>query len=503
MNQTVTRFLLVLFLFASVGIASVLAQRYTLETVPNPKKNRSSEYVSNPDHMLTDQAVGQINTVLRTLEDSTTAQVAVVCLNSIGENVPKDFATALFRKWGLGYQKHNNGLLVLLVIDQHRIEMETGYGLEGILTDAICRRIQTQKMVPLAKTGDFDGAVLGGVQEIARLISEPEAAKEVFDDSKKTANQPLENSALFVLFLLLIPCLVVLRVLTFFFKRSNPVADQLEKAVAKAKGRWVWAFLLYFIMPLVVGYVTITLRAPLALSGWQILFILYAFSGAILWDARRRRINWFNKLFGTLTEPERYVRLKAAGINGWGNILLFPIPFGWYRREENRELDHLRNHPRHSEGVELTKLGNAQKTAFLTDYQQVEQRLNSVDYDVWRNELHNLTQAIGYENLNNKVYQRCQKCQSRTLSLTKKRLIANATTEREGRGSTDYDCQACGYHREEHYSISKVSESTSSSNSSTSYSSSGSSSSGSSSSSSSSSSWGGGSSGGGGSGSDW
>ncbi|RRB07258.1 TPM domain-containing protein [Larkinella rosea] len=502
MIQRYTQLLASLLLVVSAATGPVFAQHYTLETVPNPKQNRSSEYVSNPDHMLSDRAVDQINTKLQALEDSTTAQVAVVCLNSIGENVPKDFATALFRKWGLGYQKKNNGLLILLVKDQHRIEMETGYGLEGILTDALCRRIQTRQMVPLAKSGDFDGAVVAGVTEITRLLTAPEAAREVYDDSRKTGPQPLDNSAIFILFLLLIPCLVILRILRLIFKRSNPVADQLEKAVAKSKGRIAWGFLLYLIMPLALGIAVINLREPLSLRGWQILFILYAYAGVVRWDARRRRSNWFAKLFGSLSEPEQYAHLKAAGLNGWSNILLFPIPFGWFRSEENRLLNTLRNHARQSNGAELSKLSNDQKTAFLTDYQRIEQRLNTVDYDVWRNESRDITQVIGYENLKNKAYQPCNKCHSRTLSFTKKRVISRATTEREGRGSNDYDCQACGHHREVHFTLSKVSESASS-NSSNSYSSSDNSSSGSSSDGSSSSNWGGGSSGGGGSGSDW
>ncbi|GAB2579206.1 TPM domain-containing protein [Spirosoma areae] len=509
MRQNVTR-LLVLVLLVSGWITPVIGQPYTPETVPNPKQSRSSHYVSNPDHILSSAAVSQIDSLLGRLEDSTTAQVAVVCLNSIGERVPKEFATALFRKWGLGYRQKNNGLLILLVKDQHRIEMETGYGLEGILPDAICSRIQTQKMVPLAKTGNFDGAMIDGVEEIARLISKPEAAKEVYDESKYTANQPLDNYGIFVLFLLLIPCLFVLRVITFFVKKSNPIAGQIEKTVSQSKGRWAWAFLLYIVMPVCVGLVVIQLRQPLSLHGWQILLVMYAYTGTVVWDARRRRKNTFMKLYGTMTEPQRYVRQKAAGLNGWGNVLLFPIPFGWLKSQDDQAVNALRNHSRKSaEGIELTKVDGTGKDDFLTDYQRIEQRLASVDYDVWRNETYNIVQAIGYENLSNTVYQYCTKCNSKAMSLTNNRIIKEATTEREGRGSHEYACQACGRQSETQYTIAilrqrKASTSHSTATqSATTYSSSGSSSWGSSSSSSSSSSWGGGSSGGGGAGSSW
>lgn len=89
-----------------------------------------------------------IDSILSRLEDSTNAQVAVVALQSIGDALPKDFANALFKKWGIGYAGKDNGLLILFVFDQRRVEFETGYGLEGLLPDATCGIIQREKMLP-------------------------------------------------------------------------------------------------------------------------------------------------------------------------------------------------------------------------------------------------------------------------------------------------------------------------------------------------------------------
>jgi uncharacterized protein len=507
MNQSTTLIrICLLFLLLLSGIHGY-AQTYTIETIPNPKKSSSPDYVSNPDQMLSTDAVKEINSILRTLEDSTTAQVAVVCVNSIGDAVPKDFATALFKKWGLGYQQKNNGLLVLLVKDQHRIEMETGYGLEGILPDAICKRIQVEKMVPQAKTGNFDGAVIDGSREIARLISEPEAKAEVYDTSKYDPGKPLEDSGVFVVFLLLVPCLFVFRGILFLAKKRNPVADQIEKAVSQAKGRWAWGLALHMVMPLILGWIVIELRAPLSLQGWQIITIMYAYAGAVAWDGRRRRQNAFEKLFSKLAEPERYSREKAIGFNNWLNIIVFPIPFVWLKIQDNKALNHLRNHPRQtSEGFVLTKAEKNERAAFLSDYQKVEQELKTVDYDIWRNEKHYVTQVVGYENMAGTKYEHCIKCNSKAMYFTGDKVVKQATKDHEGSGIKEYTCKACGHHRETEYSIAMIVAATASNtNSSRTYSSSGSSSwSGSSgSSSSSSSSWGGGSSGGGGAGSSW
>ncbi|GAB3951287.1 hypothetical protein GCM10028805_31110 [Spirosoma harenae] len=510
MIQSITHKVILLCLLVYGSITVCVAQSYTIETVPNPKQSRSSHYVSNPDKILSDFAVQRIDQILGQLEDSTTVQVAVVCVNSIGEAVPKDFATALFRKWELGYKNKNNGLLVLLVKDQRRLEMETGYGLEGILPDAICRRIQTEKMVPRLKEGDFDGALIDGVKEVAQLISEPEAAKEVYDESKysaSTSDEPLTNSGLMAFFLLLIPTLLVLRTITFFLRSSNPISLQIQTSITQTKGRWAWIFLLYVILPIALGFAVVEVRQSLSLQGWQILLIMYTYIGVVLWDGRRRRKKAFTKLYGSMTEPERYVRQKVAGLNGWGNILLFPIPFGWLRSQDDQAMKTLRNRPRQSaNGYELTKVEASRKGEFLTDHQKVEERLKTMEYDVWRNETHDVTQTIGYEDFGNTTYQRCNKCGSRAMHLVRNRTVKEATEDREGRGVKEYECEACGHHRDASYMIAVRKRRTASDYSSTTYSSSGSSSSWSSSSSSSyssSSSWGGGSSGGGGAGSSW
>src|SRR5690242_14559465 len=98
-----------LFLFNTIF---ALAQ-YTPSTVPNTKLVNNS-YVSNPDSLLEESTVAEINSILSNLEKQTTAQVAVVALKSIGDADEFDFAQELFTLWGIG-ASNNNGLLILLV----------------------------------------------------------------------------------------------------------------------------------------------------------------------------------------------------------------------------------------------------------------------------------------------------------------------------------------------------------------------------------------------------
>ena len=141
------RYLLIL---ASIilAITNVWAVNYSVRTVPNVQVADERRFVSNPDGILSTEAVYSIDTMLYRLRQSGAAEVAVVAVESIGFDEPREFATSLFRHWGLGNKEQNNGLLVLLVLGQGAIEIETGYGIEGDLPDAVCKRIIERVMIP-------------------------------------------------------------------------------------------------------------------------------------------------------------------------------------------------------------------------------------------------------------------------------------------------------------------------------------------------------------------
>ena len=148
----------------------IRAIEYTVDKVPNVHLDDGRRFVSNPDGILSAETVNTLDQMLFSLQEANTSEVAVVALQSIGDNDIDDFATDLFTRWGIGKQ-NDNGLLVLLVLDQRRITFRTGYGIEGILPDAICKRIQTQYVIPQFKQGDYDKGILDGMNVITRLLS--------------------------------------------------------------------------------------------------------------------------------------------------------------------------------------------------------------------------------------------------------------------------------------------------------------------------------------------
>lgn len=151
----------------------------SVDDVPNVRLTDVRRYVSDPSSILSPAATDTINAILGRLEKSTGIETAVVMLPSIGENDIFDFSTSLFRKWGIGKKKSDNGLLILFVMDQHKVRFATGYGIEGTMTDAMSKRIQMQYMMPAFKQSDWNKGMVDGVRATAKVLDgsmEPEAA---------------------------------------------------------------------------------------------------------------------------------------------------------------------------------------------------------------------------------------------------------------------------------------------------------------------------------------
>ena len=160
--------LLVFLLLVACDAAAPNTSSY-LETIPDPK-TLGETYVSDPDKLLNPATIEELNSTLQALDQSGRAHIDVVLVNSIGEEAPKTAATALFNRWGIGDKEKDNGLLLLLVLDQRRVEFETGYGLEADLPDILCYRIQQHYMVPHLRAGRYDEAVRQGVAATIRQL---------------------------------------------------------------------------------------------------------------------------------------------------------------------------------------------------------------------------------------------------------------------------------------------------------------------------------------------
>ena len=170
--------LIAALLFVFTATAAAETKQYTIDDVPNVRLSDVRQYVTDPSAILSATARDSINAILGRLEKSTGIETAVVMLPSIGEEDIFDFGHELFRKWGIGKKKSDNGLLILFVMDQKKVRFTTGYGIEGTMTDAMSKRIQTTLMIPRFRVGDWNGGMVSGVRAVAKTLDGSMQAEE-------------------------------------------------------------------------------------------------------------------------------------------------------------------------------------------------------------------------------------------------------------------------------------------------------------------------------------
>ena len=108
---------------------------------------------------------------LADLEAKSGIQLVVATITSLEGQEIEPYANELFRNWKLGEKDKNNGVLLLVAPNEHRVRIEVGYGLEGTLTDALSKVIITNAMTPRFKTGDFGGGIARGVDDIITVLT--------------------------------------------------------------------------------------------------------------------------------------------------------------------------------------------------------------------------------------------------------------------------------------------------------------------------------------------
>lgn len=161
---------LILSIAFSLCALIAVADRYSTDEIPNVQLQNRYCFTSNPDGILSREAVARIDSICYDLRHRGIAQTAVVAVEEIEGDDVFEFAYELFSKWGVG-SKSDSGIGILLVEEAREIRFVTGYGVEGVLPDAICKRIQMQYMLPHFRQGDYSEGMVAGVEAIRSVLN--------------------------------------------------------------------------------------------------------------------------------------------------------------------------------------------------------------------------------------------------------------------------------------------------------------------------------------------
>ena len=130
-------------------------------------------YVNDYANMLSSSTQQQLNQTLKAFEKKTSDQVVVATFNHLNQHSLDEFSIHLAEKWKVGSRQYNNGVILLIIKNDHKIRIEVGRGLEGALPDITASRIIRHAIAPAFKQGHYNQGVQQGVAAILQHI-EPE-----------------------------------------------------------------------------------------------------------------------------------------------------------------------------------------------------------------------------------------------------------------------------------------------------------------------------------------
>ena len=114
----------------------------------------------------------QLESLLQQLDRATGAEVGVAVVRSLEGGQIDDFATRLYEAWGIGKKGRDNGVLLVAALDDRKVRIEVGYGLEGVITDAKAGRVLDQVVLPEFRVDRFAAGVSRGAAVLAQMVAD-------------------------------------------------------------------------------------------------------------------------------------------------------------------------------------------------------------------------------------------------------------------------------------------------------------------------------------------
>ena len=227
---------LVLFLlFVCVGQFNSLFA-FSVEQIVNPKTSCANCYVANQDAILSSSATDRINQLLHSLNQRTGIEIAVVAIEGEQNTSARDVSMELFDAWKIGKKGEDNGIIIILTKTSREVFIRTGYGVEGILTDALSTRIVNKYMIPYFKQEKWDEGFISGVEQVVSLLD------KTYENNSKKKENISKDFSIFSLFYLVISLIYLILAIILIYKGYSHISNnyKLEKIKALKQKSLPW-----------------------------------------------------------------------------------------------------------------------------------------------------------------------------------------------------------------------------------------------------------------------
>ena len=181
-----------------------------------PDKPTGDIYVQDYAQILDSTTKTRLNALGKDLDNKTKAQLVVVTIPSLGGAALEDYSLTMLRTWGIGDAKLNNGVLLLVAVQDRKSRIEVGYGLEGALPDGLTGRIQDRYMLPYFAKGQYDSGIDNAYNVLAQTI-----AKEYNVQVQAAVKKPKKNTSDDLDTFDIIALVMIIIVISFFAGRGG------------------------------------------------------------------------------------------------------------------------------------------------------------------------------------------------------------------------------------------------------------------------------------------
>jgi uncharacterized protein len=155
------------FVWLLLAFVWTLAGARAAEVIPPAPQNHFNDYAG----IVRPATARQLNSELTQFErDASTQLVVAIFPRMQSDSSVEDYTVRVAQKWGVGQKGRNNGAALFVFQQSHDLRIVTGYGLEGALPDALCKRIIEDEIAPRFRAGDFDGGLTAGVHAMMAAV---------------------------------------------------------------------------------------------------------------------------------------------------------------------------------------------------------------------------------------------------------------------------------------------------------------------------------------------
>lgn len=217
-------------------VQTTYARDYEPKDIENPNIANRYDYIADPEHFVSSETRQKVNYRLQALRDSTTAEVAVAIVPSIGNYSIEDFSEKVFTRWGLGKSDKDNGVLLLISPESRQVRIQTGYGTEGILPDITCAHIIKSAIIPNMSDGCVDCAIDAATAMICKIMSNPEYAEELrsslADKNRGEIEAPIDTETIITFCLIVVFLFWLISLFAYLYERIQ--IRKLDSSIKKA-----------------------------------------------------------------------------------------------------------------------------------------------------------------------------------------------------------------------------------------------------------------------------